>query len=315
MTSAEPPEYPAGSGSGADPFSWLYQRGQPAPTEDVAPPVPPTVEAPAQPTRSFAPQTAPPTTPQPPPSQPPGPPPAYVLQAYQPWRTPEPVTAPPPPPPPAKSRGPLIAVLVGVALLAVVAGVVVAVLVHGSDQGVVSPPVGTPSSATRPTSPAPAKPAKPAKPVATGVSADCTAPPATDDAGRPVSYDATNVLDGDPSTAWRCNGSGDGRTLTFSFPPGTTIGTLGLINGYAKTDPKSGAKRYGEYRRITKVTWTFDSGKSVDQNVTDGTQTVQTTTITPVTTQRVTLTIDASTKPGQSAKTRDAVLISDVSFG
>ena len=29
------------------------------------------------------------------------------------------------------------------------------------------------------------------------------------------------------------------------------------MNGYAKVDLASGAKRYGEYRRITKVTWTL----------------------------------------------------------
>ena len=43
-------------------------------------------------------------------------------------------------------------------------------------------------------------------------------PDSVDDTGNPVSYDAANLLAGDPSTAWR----------------------VGLIPGYAKTDPGSG---------------------------------------------------------------------------
>ena len=205
--------------------------------------------------------------------------------------------------------------VVGALLVAVLAGIAVAVFVDRSKR-VVAPtpgPVGPASTpaATAATKPSAGPTSKAAlKPAASGVAADCTAPPATDDAGKPVSYDAGNVLDGDRNTAWRCKGNGDGHTLTFSFPDGTTISTVGLVNGYAKTDPKSGAKRYGEYRRISRVTWTFDNGSSVEQNLADGTQKLQRTSVGPVETQRVTLTIDQSTKPGRSAKSRNAVLIS-----
>jgi hypothetical protein len=331
MTPAEPPGRAAGSGSGNDPFSWLYQRGQPAPTEDEAPPVPPTVEDPVRPSQPQQPQypTAEYSTPQAPPPmapappirpEPPGPPPTYVLPAWQPGTAPQPQPQPPPPEDPPRRHGPIVAIVVGALLVAVLAGIAVAVLVDRSKRtpdpsiGPVRP-AATPA-ATPATSPPPAPSSTAAvKPVASGVSADCTAPPATDDAGKPVSYDAGNVLDGDSSTAWRCDGNGDGHTMTFTFPAGTTISTVGLVNGYAKTDPKSGAKRYGEYRRISRVTWTFDDGSSVDQKLADGTQKVQTTSVGPVQTQRVTLTIDGSTKPGRSAKSRNAVLISEVSFG
>ena len=76
-------------------------------------------------------------------------------------------------------------------------------------------------------------------------------------------YDAGNVLDGKASTAWRCDGNGVGHVLTFSFPAGTKISKVGLVNGYTKTDPSSGAERYGEYRRITRVTcsWPTTSSK------------------------------------------------------
>ena len=331
MTPSEPPERTAGSGSGNDPFSWLYQRGQPAPTEDEAPPVAPTVEAPAGPSQPQTPQYASPhhSSPQGPPPvdpappirpEPPGPPPTYVLPAWQPGTAPQPQPQPPPPDDPPRRRGPIVAVVVGALLVAVLAGIAVAVFVDRSKR-VVAPipgPVGPASTpaATAATKPSAGPTSKAAlKPAASGVAADCTAPPATDDAGKPVSYDAGNVLDGDRNTAWRCEGNGDGHTLTFSFPDGTTISTVGLVNGYAKTDPKSGAKRYGEYRRISRVTWTFDNGSSVEQNLADGTQKLQKTSVGPVETQRVTLTIDQSTKPGRSAKSRNAVLISEVTFG
>lgn len=200
--------------------------------------------------------------------------------------------------------------MVGIVLLAAVAaGILVAVMLNRPKTIIDFDPISpqTPS-AGRPS-------AAPVRPVATGVTADCTAAPATDDAGKPVAYDAGNVLDRDHNTAWRCDGSGDGHTLTFAFPAGTTISQVGLINGYTKTDPASGAKRYGEYRRITRVTWTFDNGRSVTQNLRDGSQKTQRISVPRATTQRVALTIERSTDPGRKARSRDAVLISEVTFG
>ena len=87
------------------------------------------------------------------------------------------------------------------------------------------------------------------------------------------------------------------------------------MNGYAKVDPASGVKRYGEYRRITKVTWTFADGTSFQQSPNDEVETVQKLSIPPQSGDRVTLTIEASTEPGSTARGRDSVLISEVVFG
>ena len=76
-------------------------------------------------------------------------------------------------------------------------------------------------------------------------SADCQAPPARDDAGNVVSYAPAELYDTDLSTAWRCDGSAVGQTVTFVLPPNTEIAEVGLVNGYAKVDPTSGAVRYG----------------------------------------------------------------------
>ena len=150
----------------------------------------------------------------------------------------------------------------------------------------------------------------------TRASVDCQAGNARDDAGNVVSYAPGGMYDNDLSTAWRCDGSAVGRTITFALPSGTRIAEVGLVNGYAKVDPTSRAVRYGEYRRITQVSWTFDDGTSVQQSLTDGSPTtVQRLRIAPETTETVRLTIQATTMPGSNLATRDAALISEVTFG
>ena len=45
------------------------------------------------------------------------------------------------------------------------------------------------------------------------------------------------MYDDNLSTAWRCDGSAVGQTITFALPPNTRIAEVGLVNGYAKVDP------------------------------------------------------------------------------
>jgi hypothetical protein len=51
-------------------------------------------------------------------------------------------------------------------------------------------------------------------------------------------YFATNLLDGDPTTAWveGVAGSGVGETLTFRFPRRVNLDRVQLVNGYAKSE-------------------------------------------------------------------------------
>ncbi len=150
---------------------------------------------------------------------------------------------------------------------------------------------------------------------ATDVTADCQAPAAVDDAGAKVSYEPSLTEDGDDATAWRCDGSGVGKTLTLTLPEGSKVAELGLVNGYAKTDPKTDKDRYGEYRRITAVSWILDDGVTVSQTLQEGPEDPQTIRIPTTETRQVMLRIDASTEPGSGAATRDAVLISEISVG
>ncbi len=96
-------------------------------------------------------------------------------------------------------------------------------------------------------------------------SASCQSADAVDAAGHKVSYPPKNVYDGDLTTAWRCNGDGVGQKLTLQLPPGSKVAQVGLVPGYAKTDPANGADRYAENNRITKVRWVFDDGTTVTQ--------------------------------------------------
>jgi hypothetical protein len=149
----------------------------------------------------------------------------------------------------------------------------------------------------------------------TQVKVGCQAPQTTDGAGNSVYYMPEQMFDGKMSTAWRCNGNGIGQVVTFEFPAGTSIVEVGLVNGYAKVDPATGAQRYGEYRRITKATWTFANGTSFQQSLEDGVKTVQEVSVPSQAGDQVTLTIEASTSPGSNARGRDSVLISEVAFG
>lgn len=152
-----------------------------------------------------------------------------------------------------------------------------------------------------------------ALPVAQAV-AGCQAPASTDSAGHRVSYGPELLVDRDPATAWRCNGSGVGQTVVLSFAKGSRIAEVAMVNGYAKVDPKSGAKRYGEYRRIQNVTWTFPNGATFTQTLHDKVPDAQRLRIPVQTTDRVVLTITKTTSPGKKARSRDAALISELSF-
>jgi hypothetical protein len=99
------------------------------------------------------------------------------------------------------------------------------------------------------------------------VKVSCVLPPSQDAAGRPVAYPASNMLDRDPTTAWRCGGKAIGQRLAVALPQGTEVGQVGLVAGYAKTDPANGVDRYAENNRITRVRWTFPDGSRVVQRL------------------------------------------------
>lgn len=221
----------------------------------------------------------------------------------------QPVTAPTPSAP--HGRNPMI--IMSVILLCLTAGAITGIaLLLRSDSGTTTPSSAE-SSVARTASPDASQQVASLTPAQVRVG--CQAPQTTDGAGNPVTYAPEQMYDGRANTAWRCNGDGVGQLVTFELPARATIVEVGLVNGYAKVDPVTGAKRYGEYRRITKVTWTFANGASVQQSLRDGVTTMQKLSIPSQPGDRVTLTIEASTDPGSTARGRDAVVISEVIFG
>ena len=220
---------------------------------------------------------------------------------------------PAPPHPSPRGRNPAILMIVILLCLTIGAVAGMALLLQ-SDWRISAPGSGESSAQQAPSSDA-QNSGQVAMLTPTEVTVGCQAPQSTDGAGAPVSYAPEQMSDEKMNTAWRCNGNGVGQVVTFGFPAETTIAQVGLVNGYAKVDPASGTQRYGEYRRITEVTWTFANGTSFQQSLQDGVETVQTLSIPPQSGGPVTLTIDASTEPGSTARGRDAVLISEVVFG
>jgi hypothetical protein len=89
-----------------------------------------------------------------------------------------------------------------------------------------------------------------------------TAAGSTDACGRDVAFDAGHMVDDRRETAWRMPGNASGETITLSLGGSHRIVSVGLIPGYARTDPCDGTDRFAQNRRITKVTWSFDDGSA-----------------------------------------------------
>ncbi len=95
--------------------------------------------------------------------------------------------------------------------------------------------------------------------------AGCTAKSGVDASGKKVDYKSKNMTDGDKTTTWRCNGTATGETISLKLPKGTEVAEVGLVPGYAKTDPADGSDRYRQNNRITKVRWIIGDTELVQE--------------------------------------------------
>ena len=155
----------------------------------------------------------------------------------------------------------------------------------------------------------------PANPTAT---ASCTSAPGQDSAGNPFTYEPDKAIDGRPDTAWRCDHDGAGQTLTIRFPGTVSVRKIGIVPGFAKTDPYDGTDRYPQGRRISAVRYSFDDGSEIPQqlNVDPSFRGVQSVTFQPKNTTGVTITILASVPgiPTNGFGPVDKIAISEVAF-
>jgi hypothetical protein len=138
-----------------------------------------------------------------------------------------------------------------------------------------------------------------------------TAPPTTDFDGNLVAYEASQMGDGTPSTAWRMAGDATGQTVTVTLAQPSVINRVGLVNGYAKQ--VAGVDWYPNNRRVLAVTWGFEDGSTIEQTFAErpGMQQLK---VPPVQSSTVTLTITSVTPPGSGNLGRDYTAISEVAI-
>lgn len=286
-----------------------------------APPAPPLPPASSMPTPARYPLFADEM------SGPPGPPPSAPPRSDPPvWET---GPAPAPADGGSHRRGSgALAWLVGAAVLVVV-GLVGAVLLLGGlgDDDPAETAGDRPSASPSPDreqpgggrpepeqSPAPAEPGD-AEDLASTATIDvpATAQPGTDVDGRRISYDAAKMVDGDPGTCWRMTGDGTGEEIVLTLPEPTTVSSVGLINGYAKTatDGKRDLDWYAGNRRIIAVEWVLDDGTTVRQDLRE-TRDLQTIDIEAAETTTVTLRLVEVSRPGKGRAARDNTAVSEL---
>jgi hypothetical protein len=126
------------------------------------------------------------------------------------------------------------------------------------------------------------------------VSAEAFAFPSQNSCGDPTTYEPEKADDDDLTTTWRLKGDATGQTLTFALPGPTPLTEVGVVPGYVKVDPCGDANRFVQLRRLVTVTWTFDDGSKVTQQLDPNKPAMQSMPVN-VTTQQVVLTIDKVT--------------------
>jgi len=128
------------------------------------------------------------------------------------------------------------------------------------------------------------------------VTASSTAPSSTDAAGNPVTYVPANVIDGNVQTAWRTPGDGHGQWVTLIFDNPIDVVRIGLIPGYAKTDPQTGANRFLQDRIIKAVAYQLPGLPNTTQRF----EPLPVPQFVPLraTTSQITVKILATTPPG-----------------
>ena len=158
-------------------------------------------------------------------------------------------------------------------------------------------------------------------PVATGSAADNFAPyDGTVSLAQPASVQGHCRSDGDrdapealiddsPETIWRCKGDGVGESVTFTFVPDTTLVGVRVINGNT-----AWTGRYAAERRLLSIRWQFADGSYFVQGLAANNRGYQEVRFPSTDTGSVTMTVEASTEPGQLSEMVDAVSVTSLEF-
>lgn len=139
------------------------------------------------------------------------------------------------------------------------------------------------------------------------VSASDTAPSGIDSQGNTVTYEPSNVVDGQLDTTWRVPGNGVGQFLLLEFNNPMRINEVRIVPGYAKIDPFDGTDRFLQSRRVRRVRLEFSDGSSTEAPLTEQPE-LQPIPVEPVVTDFVRVVILETTEHGG----RDFTAISEI---
>jgi len=143
------------------------------------------------------------------------------------------------------------------------------------------------------------------------VAPTCQAPNGAEANGTPVVFSASNLFDGDPTTAWRCAAPATNQRVDITLASSTHVTSVGIIGGYTKTDPTTGADRFLENFRMKTVQWLFDGNISITQNLADS-RDLQRLPVNEVTTHISMVIIDTYPPAYTDARRRDFVPASEI---
>jgi hypothetical protein len=228
---------------------------------------------------------------------------------------------------------PILGILVALALIAVIGAVLllasrsggegratdpgseasVAEVAADADSGD-APPSPEPDASATTASDRPDRPRGKPREIRTRASVEVpsVAPESTTVSGAKVTYQGTNMLDGNRGTTWRMRGDGSGETITFTFSDPVLLTRVGLVNGYGKRLP-GGPDWYAGNRRIQAARWQLDDGTTVRQTFSSTTG-MQGTRVRRVQTRSVRLVLTRVSPPGSGPWSRDYTAISDVTL-
>ncbi|MFT3887824.1 MAG: hypothetical protein QM713_06645 [Arachnia sp.] len=117
------------------------------------------------------------------------------------------------------------------------------------------------------------------------------------------------LLDGDPSTVWRCRGDGIGEVIDFTFERPVGLVGIRLVNGNTAV-----ADRYLKERRITAIRWTFADGSYFDQGFAPSESSPQEVRFPETMTATARMEILATTPGENKDQLSDSVAISALEF-
>lgn len=122
-------------------------------------------------------------------------------------------------------------------------------------------------------------------------------------------YQAENVGDGRPDTAWCTKGDGTGESVKLSYSAPVEVRRIGITPGYDKVDPTSGKDRYTSNRRVTRVRYTFSDGTTIEQGLDISNRSLQFVTLdASVTSTSVRISVLSVTPDGEDTCISEAQL-------